>query len=937
MKNKRLLFGCFISVMSLALSACNFLPSNFLPSRERNSSSKEDISQREEDSSFDRSSKPSSETSAEHVHTFDNSVWKYSNTTHWHPATCGHSIKGDNAPHDFVSSITREANCYQTGIETIRCTVCGYHEDTVIPMTDHQWVNYGSSVEPTCTENGSIYRYCSICGTEQRLTVAALGHDFVRQYYVPETGYYEEVCSRCGLVQSGYDYSDGHDWYGESYHAPSDGHTPYYTYYCNHCNAQKIEFYALDGQFDDGGSNKAGTPDGFMKLNSNNTSIKYLIDLDYNYYGVIYQHAMLDSWQSNQGRGYTYHSISGNINNTEGEYNFRLTVNGQDVDLSSTGNIPYDEWLNRGVDYGLGSNYSPVADCEIGEVQLVPGMNEIRYSRLNSYNLIIQKFVIVLYQTNHTHTKSASLNYDENGHWYRCTDPNCPNPNTKLNYESHAYDSRVITEATCDADGVMLEECARCGYQRYTALPRLSHNWSAVGTFEKGEGSAQLDEYECSQCNKCALRWNALDYDTTESNDLQIGGDYVRFTTVIENRDGMESRGAHLVYKINVPKAQRNVGLAFYARPNTSAPVFSAVESDSYVGYYQLNDGSFEKAPVRYGLRVNGQEIRLGDDLYGRQTATDWYQWPVSFNLVAGLNTIDLYCMGSYRAYMYQFQITDCSYMTPNHTHTAGSGLYYDDNNHWHECSSGDGYHVNVEPHIYLDYSEWVEPTCDQDGYRYRTCSICGYQQYEFLPATGHQYGEPVVSGQGTCESPITYSYTCTICGHVRNEEQIVDHDFGETLFSDYNSDGKLVSVRKCNVCQKSCSSLNFEEAVFESGSMSNNKIAQNSVLRWNIPVVATGKASIYVPIMIGSDRYSQNFDASKYGVSVNGVNQEFLLPTNVTYQDVGFDTYVKYFKIGEYNVTNEDLANGELAIRFIHNNNTYRLTFQGEFRVIWG
>ena len=44
--------------------------------------------------------------------------WVSDETSHWHPAACGHDVKGDAAEHDFVNG---------------KCSVCGYEKSTTIP------------------------------------------------------------------------------------------------------------------------------------------------------------------------------------------------------------------------------------------------------------------------------------------------------------------------------------------------------------------------------------------------------------------------------------------------------------------------------------------------------------------------------------------------------------------------------------------------------------------------------------------------------------------------------------------------------------------------------------------------------------------------------------------------------------------------------------
>ena len=70
--------------------------------------------------------------------------------------------------------------------------------------TTHTW-GEGVTVEPTCTEAGSLTRTCSTCGKSRVEAIDPLGHDFVAGEVVAPTeaedGYTAYVCSRCGEAE----------------------------------------------------------------------------------------------------------------------------------------------------------------------------------------------------------------------------------------------------------------------------------------------------------------------------------------------------------------------------------------------------------------------------------------------------------------------------------------------------------------------------------------------------------------------------------------------------------------------------------------------------------------------------------------------------------------------------------------------------------------
>lgn len=71
-------------------------------------------------------------------------------------------------------------------------------------------------------------------------------------------------------------------------------------------------------------------------------------------------------------------------------------------------------------------------------------------------------------------------------------------------------------------------------------------------------------------------------------------------------------------------------------------------------------------------------------------------------------------------------------------------------------------------------YGDWIitkSPTCIAEGSKKRTCTVCGVEKVETIPATGeHTYGEWQVTKQATCTADGTKTKTCTGCGATQTE-----------------------------------------------------------------------------------------------------------------------------------------------------------------------
>ena len=70
------------------------------------------------------------------------------------------------------------------------------------------------------------------------------------------------------------------------------------------------------------------------------------------------------------------------------------------------------------------------------------------------------------------------------------------------------------------------------------------------------------------------------------------------------------------------------------------------------------------------------------------------------------------------------------------------------------------------ENHTFGDWVITKNSTCVAEGSKKRTCTVCGVEEVETIPATGvHTYGEWQVTKQATCTADGTKTKTCTGCG----------------------------------------------------------------------------------------------------------------------------------------------------------------------------
>lgn len=108
--------------------------------------------------------------------------------------------------HEYEKIDEVEATCYETGVITNECVLCGLRT-TEKTSLNHDWVGIGG-FSATCTEDGYVLESCSLCGeTRKNVTANAKGH--VMGIVSERKPTYEaegETVSRCTVC--GYEYSE---------------------------------------------------------------------------------------------------------------------------------------------------------------------------------------------------------------------------------------------------------------------------------------------------------------------------------------------------------------------------------------------------------------------------------------------------------------------------------------------------------------------------------------------------------------------------------------------------------------------------------------------------------------------------------------------------------------------------------------------------------
>ena len=106
-----------------------------------------------------------------------------------------------------------------------------------------------------------------------------------------------------------------------------------------------------------------------------------------------------------------------------------------------------------------------------------------------------------------------------------------------------------------------------------------------------------------------------------------------------------------------------------------------------------------------------------------------------------------------------------------------------------------------------IEANNAVEPTCTEAGKATDTlCAHCGklLTEGEEIAATGHSFGEYVVTTAPTCNAFGVQTRTCSACGETETDENVpkVEHTFGEwKVTTEATTEAEGVETRTCSGC----------------------------------------------------------------------------------------------------------------------------------------
>ncbi len=156
------------------------------------------------------------------------------------------------------------------------------------------------------------------------------------------------------------------------------------------------------------------------------------------------------------------------------------------------------------------------------------------------------------------------------------------------------------------------------------------------------------------------ISWSALDIIEGESAKYDKQSDYIRFDGPVHKDENADDEGSHLVYEIFAPKAIAKANLYITATwHNQTATYWAKEEGDTAKGYEKDADGKWYRPEYRWGIKVNGTVAELNEAEHNSPVKGEvsTQMMPTEFALNEGINKIDLYTYGGYRAKMTNMKI----------------------------------------------------------------------------------------------------------------------------------------------------------------------------------------------------------------------------------------------------------------------------------------
>ena len=300
---------------------------------------------------------------------------------------------------------------------------------------------------------------------------------------------------------------------------------------------------------------------------------------------------------------------------------------------------------------------------------------------------------------------------------------------------SHQIETVEDSPATCTQDGRKVEGCSICGaatevIREYNDLPESAHNYANNSNIS----------YSINRPNATKYILHFSDSTNFESNDkLKI---YGADDELIGSFTGTSLSGVDIKVNSNA------VTLVLQTNGSGTRYGFSL---DSVDVTYQIEKVTvFPATGHDYGDWISvdetvHQRVRANDPTH---VETENHTWN------SGTVTNAATCTGAGEKV---YTCTVCSgtktEAIPAINHAWGAWEKINDTQHQRVCEN-DPSHIETKNHSWDDGAISTPATCTDDGVVIFTCTVCGAEKTEQIPAIDHAWGEWEVTKEPTCTEP---------------------------------------------------------------------------------------------------------------------------------------------------------------------------------------
>ncbi len=350
------------------------------------------------------------EKTLEHVHTFSN-LWEYDDNTHYHNSTCGHNVKSSEASHTLSNWITsKEPTEEEFGERYKICVVCNYKITEQINKLEHT-----HTYESSWTYDNEKHYHNATCGHE--LIKDEENHELsdwtiTKEATIDDFGERCRECVICGYrITEQINKLDHVHTYSDEWEYDDENH--YHNATCSHNEKADVALHTYSGWVRTKKESVDEEGERLRKCLICGYEEKEIIE-------KIHVHTYDDTYSFNEKTHYYAATCGHDLKQGQEEHDFGEAV----IEIEPK-------------DYEDGKMYRICNTCSYKYEEILPSLNHV-----------------------HTYDEE-NYSYDEDMHFHSAT---CHN-NVYKDEEPHEFNKIVlVSNATCDQDGVTQKICEICGY-----------------------------------------------------------------------------------------------------------------------------------------------------------------------------------------------------------------------------------------------------------------------------------------------------------------------------------------------------------------------------------------------------------------------------------------------------------------------------------------